>query len=275
MVILLLALLVLGPDKLPEYTRKAGRYMNEFRRMTSGFQEEFRSAMDLGGIDHPRGRGARRRGADRGRRRGAPHDRGTPSHAAGRSTPTDAERSRADAAGAPDPDRGVHRRCHPCARHRARADHPAPARRRPRGRLGQLQCGLTAACTRERRTDQRASAGGHMTIWEHLAELRSRLIKVRHRHGRRRRRRLVPVPVPARLPAASRSSEIQPDTRPDRHRAAAGRSPCGCKMSAYIGIAFAMPVILWQVWRFITPGAVPAGEAVRHPVHRSARCCCS
>ena len=48
MVILLLALLVLGPDKLPEYTRKAGRYINEFRRMTSGFQEEFRSAIDLG-----------------------------------------------------------------------------------------------------------------------------------------------------------------------------------------------------------------------------------
>jgi sec-independent protein translocase protein TatB len=53
MVILLLALLVLGPDKLPEYTRKAGRYVNEFRRMTSGFQEEFRSAMDLGGITTP------------------------------------------------------------------------------------------------------------------------------------------------------------------------------------------------------------------------------
>ncbi len=51
MVILLLALLVLGPDKLPEYARKAGRYMNEFRRMTSGFQEEFRSAMDLGATD--------------------------------------------------------------------------------------------------------------------------------------------------------------------------------------------------------------------------------
>jgi sec-independent protein translocase protein TatB len=53
MVILLLALLVLGPDKLPEYTRKAGRYINEFRRMTSGFQEEFRSAIDLGDVLSP------------------------------------------------------------------------------------------------------------------------------------------------------------------------------------------------------------------------------
>ena len=51
LVILLLALLVLGPDKLPEYARKAGRYMNEFRRLTSGFQEEFRSAMDLSDKD--------------------------------------------------------------------------------------------------------------------------------------------------------------------------------------------------------------------------------
>src|SRR3954453_15456701 len=53
MVILLLALLVLGPDKLPEYARKAGRYMNEFRRMTSGFQEEFRQAMDLSDVAGP------------------------------------------------------------------------------------------------------------------------------------------------------------------------------------------------------------------------------
>jgi sec-independent protein translocase protein TatB len=51
LVILLLALLVLGPDKLPEYARKAGRYMNEFRRLTSGFQEEFRQAMDLSDSD--------------------------------------------------------------------------------------------------------------------------------------------------------------------------------------------------------------------------------
>ena len=57
MVILLLALLVLGPEKLPEYTRKAGRYLNEFRRMTSGFQEEFRSAMDLGSLGTDDGTG--------------------------------------------------------------------------------------------------------------------------------------------------------------------------------------------------------------------------
>jgi sec-independent protein translocase protein TatB len=57
MVVLLLALLVLGPDKLPEYTRKVGRFMAEFRHMTSGFQDEFRNAMDLGASDASKGSG--------------------------------------------------------------------------------------------------------------------------------------------------------------------------------------------------------------------------
>lgn len=29
------------------------------------------------------------------------------------------------------------------------------------------------------------------------------------------------------------------------------------KTSAYTGIAFAMPVILWQIWKFVTPGLYP------------------
>jgi sec-independent protein translocase protein TatC len=29
------------------------------------------------------------------------------------------------------------------------------------------------------------------------------------------------------------------------------------KTSAYTGIAFAMPVILWQIWQFVTPGLYP------------------
>jgi Tat protein translocase TatB subunit len=46
-VILLIALVVLGPDKLPNAARQAGKYLNEFRRMSAGFQDEFRSAMDV------------------------------------------------------------------------------------------------------------------------------------------------------------------------------------------------------------------------------------
>ncbi len=47
------------------------------------------------------------------------------------------------------------------------------------------------------------------------------------------------------------------------------------KLAAYGGIGFAMPVILWQVWRFVTPGLYPQREALRRPVPRRARCCCS
>jgi sec-independent protein translocase protein TatB len=45
-VIMVLALIVLGPDKLPSAARQAGRYLAEFRRITSGFQQEFRDAVD-------------------------------------------------------------------------------------------------------------------------------------------------------------------------------------------------------------------------------------
>lgn len=44
--ILVLALVVLGPEKLPGAMRKAGRYYAEFRKMSSSFQEEFRRAID-------------------------------------------------------------------------------------------------------------------------------------------------------------------------------------------------------------------------------------
>ncbi len=45
LLILLVALVVLGPDKLPDAARQAGRVVNEFRRISSGFQTELRNAM--------------------------------------------------------------------------------------------------------------------------------------------------------------------------------------------------------------------------------------
>jgi sec-independent protein translocase protein TatB len=53
LVILLLALIVLGPERLPDAAKKVGRFMGEVRRMTTGFQEEVRSAMDLDGSGDP------------------------------------------------------------------------------------------------------------------------------------------------------------------------------------------------------------------------------
>ena len=57
-VILLLALIVLGPQRLPEAARQIGKFMGELRRMSSGFQQELRSAMD-----DPLEAAARERGA--------------------------------------------------------------------------------------------------------------------------------------------------------------------------------------------------------------------
>jgi len=44
--ILLLALVVLGPEKLPGAIKKATQTYNELRKMSSGFQSEFKSAID-------------------------------------------------------------------------------------------------------------------------------------------------------------------------------------------------------------------------------------
>lgn len=46
--ILLLALLVLGPERLPKAMGQVGHYVAQLRRMSSGFQEEIKRAMDPG-----------------------------------------------------------------------------------------------------------------------------------------------------------------------------------------------------------------------------------
>lgn len=45
LIILLAALLFLGPQKLPEAARQIGKAMAEFRKMTTGFQREIRDAI--------------------------------------------------------------------------------------------------------------------------------------------------------------------------------------------------------------------------------------
>lgn len=45
-VILLLALVVLGPEKLPDAIRRFGRTYAELKKMGTGFQQEFKSAID-------------------------------------------------------------------------------------------------------------------------------------------------------------------------------------------------------------------------------------
>ena len=45
LVILLVALIVLGPNKLPEVARQIGKALGEIRRLGAGFQAEMRDAM--------------------------------------------------------------------------------------------------------------------------------------------------------------------------------------------------------------------------------------
>jgi Tat protein translocase TatB subunit len=45
-VIMLIALIVLGPQRLPDAARQIGKTMGDLRRLSTGFQNEMRSALD-------------------------------------------------------------------------------------------------------------------------------------------------------------------------------------------------------------------------------------
>ncbi len=47
LVILLVALIILGPERLPQVARQMGQWATELRRMSSGFQDELKSAIDV------------------------------------------------------------------------------------------------------------------------------------------------------------------------------------------------------------------------------------
>ncbi|MCP3909420.1 MAG: twin-arginine translocase subunit TatB [Actinomycetia bacterium] len=47
LVILLVALIILGPERLPQAARQMGQWATELRRMSGGFQDELKSAIDI------------------------------------------------------------------------------------------------------------------------------------------------------------------------------------------------------------------------------------
>lgn len=51
LVIFVVALLVLGPSKLPEAGRQVGRAMSEFRRWSTGVQSELREALEINDLE--------------------------------------------------------------------------------------------------------------------------------------------------------------------------------------------------------------------------------
>lgn len=113
-----------------------------------------------------------------------------------------------------------------------------------------------------------ALAEGRMTIWEHLAELRSRLI-----------RSILAVMVGTAVGFAfyDRLLEflkapyltVDPDAKlvvPSLVEGFAIR----VQTSMYFGIGLAMPVILWQIWRFVTPALYPHEKRYAVPFTLSA-----
>jgi sec-independent protein translocase protein TatB len=56
-VILLVALIVLGPAKLPDAVKQAGKALGELRKLSAGFQEEFSDVLDFSTEESARERG--------------------------------------------------------------------------------------------------------------------------------------------------------------------------------------------------------------------------
>jgi sec-independent protein translocase protein TatC len=115
-----------------------------------------------------------------------------------------------------------------------------------------------------------AADGGRMTLVEHLTELRSRLIKALAALG-------VAMCVGFFLYDPVLDVLVDPycDVKADHvdESLAAGDPQAGAcdlvvtdplesfsirlKLSGYIGLMLASPVVLWQLWRFVTPGLYP------------------
>jgi sec-independent protein translocase protein TatC len=97
--------------------------------------------------------------------------------------------------------------------------------------------------------------GGQMSIWEHLRELRSRLFKCLI---------AVAIGVVVAWMLYPRIFDLLVGPLQDNAEGTIEGSlfaldplePFGVriKIATYTGIMFAMPVLLWQLWRFISPG---------------------
>ena len=51
LVVAVLALIVFGPERLPDIARTIGRTLNEVKRMASEVREEFQTGMDLDDVE--------------------------------------------------------------------------------------------------------------------------------------------------------------------------------------------------------------------------------
>ena len=98
-----------------------------------------------------------------------------------------------------------------------------------------------------------------MTLVEHLSELRlphlHRLARDRHRHDRRL------VPRAARDHICSRRRSASPLV----FTTLGGAFFLQLKLALMIGVALASPIVLYQLWAFVSPGLTPRERRVARP----------
>ncbi|MEI7623176.1 MAG: twin-arginine translocase subunit TatC [Actinomycetes bacterium] len=104
-------------------------------------------------------------------------------------------------------------------------------------------------------TDEKTVPNGHMTLWEHIGELRTRLFRVGIAIGVGAVLGWFLYPYVLEL-LKHPFNEVQPN-QPFIATEPLQAFGLRIKMAGYIGLALAMPVVVWQVWRFVTPGLHP------------------
>ena len=275
LVILLVALLVFGPKRCP---RSGARSVAGFRELQK-FQDTSRAS-------------SRRRASRVRLAHVAPTARRSSRSRCCRRRTTSARRRRARADGRP---RAAPGRRHPPRPAAAPPADVAPCRPPPRPAAGPAPhrrptvASAAEPCAGRRLQPNRLTRpcpvppqeasrdpDGRMPVIDHLGELRRRLL-ISIARGRRSRATVVFFFSPDhQLPGhgSTRTPRPRAAEHADLHRARRRvRHPA--KVATYGGIVLALPVWLYELWRFITPGPEPEGEAVRDPVRARRRSCCS
>jgi sec-independent protein translocase protein TatC len=106
-----------------------------------------------------------------------------------------------------------------------------------------------------------SSDGSTMTMVEHLEELRRRLMVVIA---------AIAVAAVAGFVVSGPVLDILRGPLPDEFDTIYFTSPAGAfvaqlKIAGFLGVALAMPVILFEIWRFVTPGLLPGERRLLWP----------
>ena len=235
--ILVLALIVLGPDRLPSAARQAGRWIGELRRMTASVQAEVQDVVD---------------------------EVMRPVHETTTAATDFSAATVSDDVATTQPETTV---AAPAEVEVTEPPAPEPPAVRPVDELNaswrspsRLAVGAAAVADPSRRGDDGLTK---MSLRDHLAELRRRLIISILAVGSGA---VVAFVIYNRLLDFLTDPVLRPEAGQDRARghlrprSSPTRSTAlrpGSRSSAYLGLVLALPIVLYQLWRFITPGPPP------------------